>query len=538
MDPQLQAVRAARAAKFKAAQQQQTSLEETVLAEAMEAEEAVQAPAAAAVPTAPSTAAAAAAGGRLDAKSADLGKKRRGGVLDGIPLEMMGRSIASLLADAPPSPPKRLRRLDPGAVSIPKAATEEIRRLLSEPSATTSAPCIITWNIDGLDEVGGAEASMLRTLAVARDVARLRPVAVLLQEVVPLALQLLSAEQVLGSAYDVVVPDDPPMPYYVAILLDKRRAKRRGDAITLPFPTTRMGRQLLTVIVSVDGHTAPLLLATAHLESTKDNGLERKRQLAKCLRYCRNAVDRTGVGTAIFGGDLNVRDEEVKSVLKELGPSAQDVADVWNYCGSPQDQRWTWDTVANDNVAASFSCRCRFDRLFFISPGAASRSTLSTSTTSTSGATLADSGWRPTSFSLIGKERVASLGRFPSDHWGLVTSWTSGESATAAGNAVAAISNGITVLSGPAADSVAIVDVSGCDDAAAAITEPSVAGRPGSQEKEEAALRETLGSMGFGAADVAQALTHCSTAESAIEWLLARTGYVKAGTRAFVRVVI
>jgi len=346
------------------------------------AEEAVQASVAAPAPATPTTAAPAAVGGLPDAVPVGLNQKRRGNILDGISPEMRERSIASLLADAPPSPPKRPRKQDPGVIRIPQSATEEIRRLLAEPTAALLVPCVITWNIDGLDEVGGAEALMLRTLAVAREVARLRPVAVLLQEVISPALQLLSANQVLGSVYEVFVPDDPPLPYYVAILLDKRRTQRIGTTTTVPFPTTRMGRQLLTVTISVKDHAALLVLATAHLESTKDQGLERKRQLAQCLRYCKDALGRTGVGAAIFGGDLNVRDEEVKSVLKELGPLAQDIADVWTYCGAPQDQRWTWDTVANDNAAASFSCCCRFDRLFFISLGAASRSTSSPSPTS------------------------------------------------------------------------------------------------------------------------------------------------------------
>ena len=88
-----------------------------------------------------------------------------------------------------------------------------------------------------------------------------------------LPLRLLSSDKVLGSAYEVVVPQNPPLPYYVAILLDKKRLRRLGEPQTLPFSSSQMGRQLLAVTVELVGVDAgPLLLATAHLESTKDEG--------------------------------------------------------------------------------------------------------------------------------------------------------------------------------------------------------------------------------------------------------------------------
>ena len=47
--------------------------------------------------------------------------------------------------------------------------------------------------------------------------------------------------------------------------------KRLGEPQTVPFPSSQMGRQLLSVTVQLVGANAgPLLLATAHLESTKD----------------------------------------------------------------------------------------------------------------------------------------------------------------------------------------------------------------------------------------------------------------------------
>ena len=85
--------------------------------------------------------------------------------------------------------------------------------------------------------------------------------------------RLLSSNKVLGSCYDVLVPKNPPLPYYVAILLDKKRLKCLGEPETVPFGSSQMGRQLLCVTAEAqDAPGKTLMLATAHLESTKDLG--------------------------------------------------------------------------------------------------------------------------------------------------------------------------------------------------------------------------------------------------------------------------
>ena len=52
----------------------------------------------------------------------------------------------------------------------------------------------------------------------------------------------------------------------------------------------------------------PVLLMTSHLESTKDHGTERKKQLGTAWKEMKNADANR---TVIFGGDLNLRDKEV-----------------------------------------------------------------------------------------------------------------------------------------------------------------------------------------------------------------------------------
>lgn len=381
--------------------------------------------------------------------------------LANLPPELLDAPISSLLADAPVEPPPAKRARgggdDPGTIRVPADRTAAIRELLAKPPPPEVR--VMSWNIDGLDEVGGPQATMLRTLSVATDVAKHRPVAVLLQEAIPPVLELLCNKQVLGTAYEIVAPEEARMPYYVVIMLDRKRTRRLGPPATLTFPGSQMGRQLLSVAVELTGEglpeTPPLVLATAHLESTRDAAAERKRQLAASLRRIATIVGQPPagapagtrpVGAAVFGGDLNLRDEEVKMVWRELGCQASAIADVWEFCGQPDQHRWTWDTSANTNTGASYSCKTRFDRLYFLSPGVSDASARGGGKQSAKAKAkgkakalaagagdlpmqkvdAAQSNWTCTGFQLLGKAKVPGLGRFPSDHWGVLTSWTCG----------------------------------------------------------------------------------------------------------------
>ena len=55
----------------------------------------------------------------------------------------------------------------------------------------------------------------------------------------------------------------------------------------------------------------PVQLMTSHLESTKEHSEERMNQLKTCFKQMTEAEKNMAV---IFGGDLNLRDKEVKIV--------------------------------------------------------------------------------------------------------------------------------------------------------------------------------------------------------------------------------
>ena len=88
---------------------------------------------------------------------------------------------------------------------------------------------------------------------------------------------------------------------------------------------------------------------------------------------------------SVFGGDLNLEDSE----LAEIGGKPENVCDVWEVCGSDKNHELTWHT----NLATK-----RIDRVYYC-PG--------------------NGRVQPTSLELVGKDKVASCGDLPSDHYGL-----------------------------------------------------------------------------------------------------------------------
>ncbi|NWH62028.1 TYDP2 phosphodiesterase, partial [Geococcyx californianus] len=240
---------------------------------------------------------------------------------------------------------------------------------------------LITWNIDGLD-LGNLKE---RARGVCSYLTLYNPDVVFLQEVVPPYLFLL---QMRTSSY-TVIPGNVDG-YFTAIMLKKSRVKLLKHEI-IPFPTTAMMRNLLVVHVSISGNE--LCLMTSHLESTKNSSTERMKQLQIVLNKIQKESEST---TVIFGGDTNLRDNEVK----KLGDLPKNISDIWEFLGKPQHCRYTWDTHSNTNLNAEYKCKMRFDRIYF--------------------RPAADGGHIiPRSMDLIGLEKL-DCGRFPSDHWGLL----------------------------------------------------------------------------------------------------------------------
>ncbi len=243
---------------------------------------------------------------------------------------------------------------------------------------------LLCWNIDGLDK----QNTIVRAQAVCNIIAARKPNAVFLQEVVP-STQLEIVMR-LGSDYEFFqAPNaEEKYGYFVTILVLKTEGLScQGTAVCTDLPQTVMGRHLLTCTVVFYG--VKINLSTSHLESMKDYGRPRKAQLSQVFEIMSN----DSVSNWIFGGDLNIRDHEVRSV----GVS-DSIVDVWEATGSQEAHKFTWDTSENDNLDVPYKSKQRFDRVYL---------------------QTRDGRVRANSFSLLGKERLVDCGRFPSDHWGL-----------------------------------------------------------------------------------------------------------------------
>lgn len=244
---------------------------------------------------------------------------------------------------------------------------------------------LLCWNIDGLDHRDTIE----RAEAVCDIIVSNGPHVVFLQEVVPSTWKIILVR--LGGQYDCYCKEATDRYYPVILVLKTPDITTVGALKCTPFPTSTMGRHLLELDITYRGVAVHLM--ASHLESQKDHATERKKQLEAVFGVL-NSLQASR--TCIFGGDLNVRDEEVAAV----GLPANTV-DVWQACGGKVADKYTWDVSCNDNLEWPYpnKPKLRFDRTFLGQAKAA---------------------LRPTSFSLVGKERLPSCKRFPSDHWGLL----------------------------------------------------------------------------------------------------------------------
>ena len=275
---------------------------------------------------------------------------------------------------------------------VTHTVARNIRRSMAESTGSTCT-CkltrlkLISWNIDGLDENNLKE----RTEFVCHFINSYQPHIVFLQEVIYETLSII--REALSPVYAIYAPPKIICNYFTVIIVKNCPAIcTDGEVGQFDFPGSVMGRHLLQLYVKVCG--IPIALFTSHLESMKDYAIERKTQLRLCFEFIeeqRKSFNRT----CIFGGDLNLRDDELAAV----GLPAS-IVDVWEACGSVKEHKYTWDVSKNDNLNWRYQSKpkVRYDRIYF------------------SG--IADYV-KPHSFKLIGKERIPSCNRFPSDHWGM-----------------------------------------------------------------------------------------------------------------------
>ncbi|VDL82266.1 unnamed protein product [Nippostrongylus brasiliensis] len=232
---------------------------------------------------------------------------------------------------------------------------------------------LVSWNIDGLD----GNSLDTRMKAVYKIVSGLNPDFVFLQEVVSRGLPAIDR---LSKLYNIYYSNKDYL-YYTAILVSKMFDVERHEVIH--FVNSGMGRTL-QILEGRIGVQRVFLLNT-HLESMREHSKARKEQFKQCMDKIQELITRHPNCLLFFGGDLNIRDDELSTIPRGL-------ADAWLAAGAKKDCEFTWDTRKNDNKQ-SFGARNRFDRIFWYGPLSRVK------------------------FSLAGQQRIRSCLCFPSDHW-------------------------------------------------------------------------------------------------------------------------
>ncbi|XP_029022060.1 tyrosyl-DNA phosphodiesterase 2 isoform X2 [Betta splendens] len=268
--------------------------------------------------------------------------------------------------------------------------TEDIPASARKPSEEedNSKLSLISWNVDGLDTDNLAE----RARGLCSYLVLYTPDVVFLQELIPPYVQYLKKR-----AVSYLFIEGGEEGYFTGIMLKRSRVQLAGSEI-VTFPTTQMMRNLLVAQVEFKGQK--LCLMTSHFESCKGHAEERMKQLRVVMQRMREAPDTV---TVLFGGDTNLRDPEVAKVGLPSG-----VYDLWEKLGKQEHCRYTWDTKANNNKAAKYVSRCRFDRIYIRPPTKDGVPHLV-----------------PDHMALVGLEKL-DCGRYTSDHWGIYCSFTAG----------------------------------------------------------------------------------------------------------------
>ncbi|CAF0964540.1 unnamed protein product [Adineta ricciae] len=249
---------------------------------------------------------------------------------------------------------------------------------------------LLSWNIDGLDEQENTIET--RTRGVIDVIKREEPDVVFLQEVIPVAFDLIRN---LLPEYDSYTGSNEG--YFVVILLRRKLFQVQKSEI-IAYPGTNMERNLLVVHATYK-NSIEMDLMTSHHESGTEELASRERieQLKLCFKHM---LDAPAHRIVLFGGDLNVREKE----LQKAGSVPSGIHDLWIETGKRPECAYTWDMNRNTNVyypSDTYRPRARFDRLYY---RPSQESTIQ---------------FKPVYFELEGLEKLPSIKRFCSDHWAI-----------------------------------------------------------------------------------------------------------------------
>ena len=117
-----------------------------------------------------------------------------------------------------------------------------------------------------------------------------------------------------GNMFDFYHYSGKSIPEYFVMMLFRKSFVANEPVVNYkPFSNSQMGRGLLFSGVTTKCGQE-ILFMTSHLESMKEYGQARTEQLHNCFDF----MNKTNAEKVIFGGDLNARDAEIKSLSPQV----------------------------------------------------------------------------------------------------------------------------------------------------------------------------------------------------------------------------
>jgi len=251
---------------------------------------------------------------------------------------------------------------------------------------------LLEWNIQGLLE----DFLQQRTNAVISEIQNLNPDVVLLQEVIPATLMLLKAS--LENQYEIKDSRGGDFAMYFTAILTKKTSIHVNKSRIITFSNSMQGRNVL--FVEGNFKHGRVVFITSHLESMKTYAVPRIDQFKQVVNLMCSFEPHVSV---IFAGDTNLSTADY-NVARSSEKVKNEVFDAWEFLGSQENCRYTWDLQKNDNQIKGGKARCRYERVYFRKADPAFTQRL----------------LKPSSLKFIGTTRLA-CGMFPSDHWGMLT---------------------------------------------------------------------------------------------------------------------
>ena len=213
---------------------------------------------------------------------------------------------------------------------------------------------VVTYNLwFGEYQLSARTNSLLKSLVSKKSM----PDIIGFQEATPLSYSIIRKK--LGQFYYLFdTLGDPPVPYANVMAINKSTLDLDEESLVYyDYPETQMGRKLMMCKVIQKRNQAEIFVMNTHLESLKENGPTR----AKQMEFIKEIIKAEKIKNTILMGDLNVYSdiEPVENLIKSIGFS-----DSFQEMGSPQSLKYTYDPQRNKFAQGKY--RFRADRILYI----------------------------------------------------------------------------------------------------------------------------------------------------------------------------